>query len=315
MTMKIAITVDIHHAPPQRPGKTQSTDKAIIQSMMVRVLSREPDLMIVAGDIGESLSGIKWFRNSIKIFADMCQGETLLAALLGNHDIWTNGRISSLELWERVLPEIIEKFGIFYLEKKNLIIDGVAIVGSYLHYDYSSQDYKGLAFEAIRDKFPDLTPEEFMLQFHCERQNFPDLTHEQFYARYKYQSNNDGEFLNGLPPDPTFAKQIGRGFCERLQAAEDDPAVHSIVIVTHVACMPSQITRHPYNLKWSIGTPYFGNISHSEFILGLTKVKHIISGHTHNKMHSMVTFNDGHEVPVQVIEAEYGNPSAIMIEV
>lgn len=306
--MKIAITADIHHAPG-------FTSKATIQSMMVRVLSREPDLIIIAGDIGETQTHLSCFRNALKAITGVCDPDAHITTLLGNHDIWSNGNPTSLELWETTLPQVIKEEIIGYLEKRSWVQNGVAVVGSYLHYDYSSQDYKGIAADSIRNKFPDLSDEEFKARYHCKREDFPELTLDQYYARYKYLINNDGKFLIGLPPDPVFAKQIGEAFEKRLQAAEDDPDIHSIVIVTHVPCMPSQITRHPYNLGWSIGTPYFGNLSHSDFILGLTKVKHIVSAHSHNKMESVVTFNDNHKVPVVVLEAEYGDPTAIMIEV
>jgi len=284
--MKIAITADIHHAPG-------FTSKATIQSMMSRILSHNPDLVIAAGDIGETSVGTSWFSNAL---FELSRG-TKCAAVLGNHDIWTKrASTSSLYLWESVLPKIMDDLGIFYLERNNWVQDGIAIVGSYLHYDYSAQDHKGLGVGYIT-------------------QCFPDWSFDEYYERMKKHSNNDGKFLIGLPSDKDFAQTIGAEFCSRLDTAENDPNVHSIVIVTHVPCMSSQITRHPFNKSWSLGTPYFGNLSHEKFILGLTKVKHIISAHSHNKNESVVTADDGHDIQVQTLEAEYGNPTAIVIEV
>ncbi len=315
--MKIAITADIHYAPKFATMQftPRFTSKAILQSMMVRMLSREPDLIVLAGDIGETQVNKNYFRKALQVITGVCDSDAHIAAVLGNHDIWSNDHPTSLELWETTLPQVMKEEIVWNLENKNWVKDGVAVIGSYLHYDYSSQDDKGLAVENIHNRFPDLTTEEFEERFRCTRNDFQKLSLEQYYARYKYLANNDGKYLVGLPPDPIFSRQIGEGFRKRLQAAEDDPAVHSIVIVTHVPCMYCQITRHPYNLGWSIGTPYFGNLSHEDFIRGLTKVKHVVSAHSHNKEHSVVTFNDGHEVPVQVIESEYGNPTSIIVEV
>lgn len=303
--MKIAITADWHHAPG-------FTDLAFIRSMVSRILAREPRLIVHAGDIGESQKGINYIRVALRTIAGL---ECDSAGCAGNHDIWTDGVLTSLEIWERILPEIFQQEGCHYLENSNWVQDGVAVVGSYLHYDYSAQDYLGLAVDSINNKFAHLSSEEFFVKFRCKRENFPDLTLEQFYARYKYQVNNDGQFLIGLPSDIAFAQKIGEGFRHRLQAAEDDSDVHGIVIVTHVPCMHEQITRHPFNIGWSLGTPYFGNLSHVDFIMGLTKVKHIVSGHSHQENRNIVTFHDGHEVLVQNLKAEYGEPTALMVEV
>lgn len=316
--MKIAITADIHHEPALRAGcakKTEEgkfTNKATIQKLASEAILLAPDLFIAAGDIGESLEGAQWFRDTLETIAGYHPN---FAAVLGNHDIWTPGAPTSLELFETILPQIMEDVRVHDLEKDNLVQDGVAVIGSYLHYDYSSQDFEGLAIDSIRNKFSHLSDIEFMSRFWRSREDFPDLTPDEYYERYKGPVNKDDLFLIGLPSDIEFARQIGKGFRKRLQAAEDDPDIHSIVIVTHVPCMPSQITRHPYNLGWSLGTPYFGNLSHSDFILELTKVRHIVSGHTHNRTDSMVIFNDGHEVQVQVLEAEYGSPTFVIIEV
>ncbi len=280
--MKIAITGDTHY------GITENTE---LLSMAERLFSTNPDIILHLGDIGETRAGEGLITDCLEML-------NVDAAVLGNHDIWAGGgyKHTSLELWEKILPELLKKSGCCYLEHEIFIKDNVAIVGSYLHYDYSAQDNCGKAVEYIENKYPNMPLEEY-------------------YAVCKNKINNDGIFLTGLLSDISFSKSIGDGFKNRLRWAEMNPTIDDIVIVTHVPCMPSQITRKPNDLDWSIGTPYFGNLSHVEFIKTLTKVKYIISGHSHVGNENIEIFDDGHEVKVINLDSDYNSPTFITLEI
>ena len=78
--------------------------------------------------------------------------------------------------------------GFYYLEHTNIVVGNTAIVGSYLHYDYSAKE-------------PSL--------------NLSD----EYYVERKQKITNDGFYLIGLPDDITFAQQIGVEFRKRLLSA------------------------------------------------------------------------------------------------
>lgn len=280
--MRIAYTADIHNCHDY---------KATLESLAENIFAENPDLIVVGGDIGETRIDVKLFEEVLRILG---KG----AFVLGNHDLWTSPiqMHTSRDLWESILPQIGSDLGWHYLESKNWIQNGVAVVGSYLHYDYSAADPEGAAVTHIRT-------------------NFPDWTTDEYYERMKQRVVNDAKYFTGLPRDKVFAKQIGDAFTKRLLIAENDPEVHSIVVTTHVPCMPSQVTRKPQDWHWSCATAYFGILSHVETIMGCSKVKCVISGHSHHGNRETVEFNDGHQVEVINSDADYGKPTFEIIEV
>ena len=282
--MKIAFTADTHNCPGL-------TDSDMLKILAKGILAESPDLILHGGDVGETRVDIGLFTEVLRILG---KG----ALVFGNHDLWTNAStsITSHDLWMQILPQICEDNGWHYLERKNWIQDGVAVVGSYLHYDYSAADPEGAAVDHIGA-------------------NFPEWTTDEYYERMKKRVVNDAKFFRGLPRDKIFAQQIGQAFEKRLLAAESDPEVHSIVVVTHVPCMPSQITRKPSEWHWSCATAYFGNLSHVEAIMGCSKVKYVLSGHSHQENEAIVEFRDGHKVEVINLGADYGQPDFIIREV
>lgn len=143
---KIAITSDLHlgiTAPQQ------------IAALVTEIAAEQPDLTILAGDLGEP---IERFRACLALFADLPGAKAVLA---GNHDVWAHGQ-QSQDLWERLLPEATRAAGMLWLEDATWRQDGCAVVGSLAWYDYSAVD-PGL---------PPFTPA--------------------YYAIHKRDSNNDG---------------------------------------------------------------------------------------------------------------------------
>lgn len=289
--MRIAFTTDTH--------LVQSNDISTTFEQMEQLSNdmheEKPDLIAHGGDIGEVRIDVDNLREVLNLLLEGGVG------VIGNHDLWTNprsptGTHTSWDLWNNIIPQIFEEEGWHYLEKSNWIQDGVAIVGSYLHYDYSAQDTEGAAVNHIRASFPEWTVDEY-------------------YERMKKRVVNDAKYFTGMPRDKEFAAQVGEQFEQRLLQAEANEEVHTIVIITHVPCMPCQITRKPWEWHWSCATAYFGNLSHVETIMGCSKVKCILSGHSHQDNQNVIKFPDGHLVEVITLGADYADPKFIVVEV
>jgi hypothetical protein len=292
--MKIAFTTDTHLVI----GYDGMTSEAQVTQLRDDIYAEKPDVICHGGDIGEMRLGQRNFTEVLSILGKdiKCMG------VIGNHDLWTNPgpdlpglTTNSATMWAKAIPDMFKDHGWTYLEDQNWIKDGVAIVGSYLHYDYSSADPEGVAANHIKANFPDWTPDEY-------------------YERMKKRVVNDAKFFRGLPRDKDFAKLIGDAFQGRLLAAQEDDSVHSIVIVTHVPCMPCQITRKPHEWHWSCSTAYFGNLSHVETIMKCSKVKHILSGHSHQENRTTVQLDDG-IAKVVTLGSDYGAPKFEIIEI
>lgn len=292
--MKIAFTTDTHLVIDY-VGMT--TEEQVL-TLRDEMCAENPDVIAHGGDVGEMRLGQHNFSKVLQILGEDKKIECVGVA--GNHDLWTNPSAIASKgsdvLWSETIPTIFGEHGWHYLEQNNWIKDGVAIVGSYLHYDYSSADPEGAAVNHIRASFPDWTP-------------------DQYYERMKKRTVNDAKFFRGLPRDKEFAKLIGDAFEKRLLAAQNDESVHSIVLITHVPCMPCQITRKPFDWHWSCATAYFGNLSHAETIMSCSKIKFILSGHSHQGNRNLVEFSEGQMVDILTLGSDYGKPLFEIIEV
>jgi len=276
--MKISITADLHYG---------ITDVSEIRSMAKRMSAESPDVVVLAGDLAETVLDPGRFSDLLIIFRMEIPGTPILV-VIGNHDLWCSKRANydSKDLWTRQLPNMTKASQCFWLEGENWSRDGVAIVGSYLHYDYSAQDKVGWS---------------------------STLPHE-YLAKNKRKVNADCKYMRGLPDDITFAREIGEGFRQRLLEAQDDPSIESIVVATHVPCVEQLISREPHNPEWSIATSYFGNLSHQDVIFGCDKVRWVVSAHSHKEISAAFDSPKG-KVQLFNLGSHYHKPEYKTIEV
>ena len=277
--MKIIITADTHFG---------ITSVQSLEKMAKQIAVQEPDAIIIAGDIAESLSGPKKFSKCLKLFRRFINCPILI--ILGNHDLYAHGDAphNSLQLWETILKNKAKKIDdIIWLEDDNYIIDDVAIVGSYLHYDYSVKCKMGPT--------SGLTPA--------------------FFIHNKPEVIADGKFHHGLPSDIAFSRQIGEAFKFRLQVAQENPIVKHIIVATHVPCLDSLVTYKNQDYSWAICTPYFGNITYEKDILKCSKVEHVVSAHSHQGYYHKIQRNGMNSVNAHCLDSDYYYPTFLTIEV
>lgn len=275
--IKVAVTADLHLG---------ITPIAAIEAVADKMASEDPDVIVLAGDIAESRIDYELFHRCVSCFreknttSDRKYGVPV-QTIVGNHDLWVGDSriLDSLDLWEFR--------GKSSLEIENWVKDGVAIVGSYLHYDYSARDTTGVTSAFGTD----------------------------YFAANKGRVNNDGHYLEGLPSDIEFADSIGSKFMSRLQQAQNDNSIDSIVVITHVPCVEQQITRRPFDMAWSLGTPYFGNITYQDQIMGCSKVTNIVSAHSHVGVDVTVDRDDAASVRIINLDSDYHKPSYVVCDV
>src|SRR5579859_5634498 len=111
-TPTIVITSDLHL------GITKETH---IRQLAEQIEIEQPDLTVLAGDIGEGLHN---FSACLSIFSRL---PGAVAVLAGNHDVWARGHHSQ-DIWERHLPEAVRDAGMLWLEDSIWRQDGVAVV-------------------------------------------------------------------------------------------------------------------------------------------------------------------------------------------
>jgi 3',5'-cyclic AMP phosphodiesterase CpdA len=255
------------------------TGKYQLQALVEDITAIHPDLTILAGDIGE---GLPKFVACLGLFSGV---PGMVGVLAGNHDIWARYGYASKDLWECRLPEEVRSAGMLWLEDMVWRLDGLAVVGSLAWYDYSAAVRRGQSPE--------------------------------FYAANKARYNADGLYINWQWEDAEFARRLGDQLVARLDQIESEATVRSCLVATHVPLVEEQISRRPWDRRWSVGNAYFGNLTLGRRVLQYRKVEAIISGHTHVGRQGRTArpyFPDMAPVSVAVVPSDYNKPSFVTVE-
>lgn len=265
-TPTIIVTSDLHLG---------ITKEVRIKQLAEHIETEQPDLTVLAGDIGEDLDN---FRSCLGLLSHL---PGTVAVLAGNHDVWARGGHSSRDLWERLLPEAVRDAGMLWLEDEIWRQDGVAVVGSIGWYDYS----------AVDPTIPPHPPE--------------------YFAAQKRKYNMDAMYVDWPWSDSEFAALVGDALWARLSQLEADPEVSSVLAVTHVPVFDVQMARKPADPRWGFSNAYFGNLTLGQRILQSNKLRAVVSGHTHVGRTGRVTrphASDLLSIPASVLASDYNNP-------
>ncbi len=253
------------------------TENDLLNQLGTTIAAQRPDLTVLAGDLGEPLEN---FTECLRIFAGL---PGTVAVLPGNHDVWARDGAQSQELLEQTLPSETQSAGMLWLEDAVWRADDLAVAGSMAWYDYSAAD-------------PSLPA------------NMRD------FALMKRMLNNDSRYVNWPWTDPEVANRLGAALEQRLSALEADPTIHTVVVVTHVPLVEVQMRRRPDDVTWGISNAYFGNLTLGERVLRFSKVRAVISGHTHIGMAGQVDRAGMAPVAVAVVPSDYGVPRALVYD-
>ena len=265
---RIIVTSDLHLG---------ITTEQELRALAGRIAAEEPDLTVLAGDIGEGLANI---RDCLRIFEHL---PGRVGVLMGNHDLWRHGN-DSQTLWDVQLPQAARDAGMIWLEDDIWRADNVAVVGSMAWYDYSAVD-------------PAVPPHP-----------------ADWFAANKAQYNPDAIYINWKWSDLEMAQMLGDAMVARMHTLEDDPTVRAVMAVTHMPLYRVQMFYRPGDLRWGTGSAYFGNMTLGQRLLPMSKLRRVISGHTHIGREGVVTRPDLPPLPVWVIPSDYHNPVYLTVE-
>jgi predicted phosphohydrolase len=245
---------------------------SVLEKFTDTLAELKPDCLVVAGDVGE---GIEHFENMLTLLEKLPCPRLILT---GNHDLWKNAGKNSQELWETVLPKITRDHGAIWLEGENWVQGGIGICGTNGWYDYSARD--------------------------------PSLPYtSQDYVSKKANHILDGSLILWQWTDIEFANQIGDAFEQRLAQLETDESVREILVVTHVPPFEEGILRKPNKRHWNFSNAYFGNFTLGQRIMKYSRVRRVVSGHTH--IGKTTTIGN---IDMCVLPSDYGRPAYLMID-
>jgi predicted MPP superfamily phosphohydrolase len=127
--LRIAVTADLHFGTRHTAGVRTTHD------LVTRLRELNPDLLILAGDIGAGDD----FDRCLELFEPLSARK---ATVPGNHDIWVrsdDARGDSFDVYDRHLPAVCRAHGFVYLDHEPLLLpeSDLAVVGSINWYDYT----------------------------------------------------------------------------------------------------------------------------------------------------------------------------------
>jgi calcineurin-like phosphoesterase family protein len=271
---KIVITSDLHL------GITKAAE---IEPLVGAIVAERPDLTIIAGDIGE---GETCIRDCLALFKGL-PGE--MAALGGNHDVWTLsapwklGGPDSQTMWEQVVPGAVRDAGMRWLEGEDWRAGGLAVAGTIAWYDYS-----GAA--------EDIPPQG-----------------EEYWVEFKRSLHPDAKYINWPWSDVEFATARGNDLMARLSALEADPSVETVLLVTHVPIFREQLVIKEDIPRWGYGNAFFGNLTLGEQVRGTSKLRAVVSGHTHIAVKATTAHASG-RLPAWVTASDFHKPSYVVYD-
>lgn len=234
------------------------------------MLVHNPDIILIAGDTGEPAED---FDKCLSLFSGLpCP----IGIVIGNHDVYATDGKHSEDLWVNILPGIVKKHGLIWMEEENIVIGDTAFVGTLAWYDYSSKD----------PHYP--LPDDYF-----------------FLNKKKFVS--DGKYINWKRKDTEFAAELRDGLLKRLSRAEEDPNIKKVVVVTHVPLFREQMVG--YSSDDRVADAYFGNMTLGKDVMNFSKVTDVISGHTHRPVEKKLG-----NINVRIVPGDYRKPEFILLE-
>ena len=270
---KIVITSDLHH------GITRLDEIAQLRN---EIADESPDLMLIAGDIGEGVERIEACLNEFKTL------NCPVGVIAGNHDLWLRDYTiirDSAHLMDEYLPQMVRNHGMHWMENEVIQLGDVAVIGTLGWYDYSR---RVLSKETMR-----LTASDYQL--------------------IKPRFNNDGNYVRWIDKrtDVDFANSLGEALETCLVKIERDPKVREVLVITHVPAFSEQLVSMPGDHP--IADSYFANLTLGSRLLKYPKVRTVISGHTHREVPLQTIRTADRDIEIATIGSDYRHPKYITI--
>jgi hypothetical protein len=228
-----------------------------------------PDAAIVAGDLAESLADL---TRCLKLLRESLSCPVWV--LPGDHDFWARPPYDSRWLYRELLPKAVAGAGCNWLEGSAFLVQDIAIAGTVAWYDYSSASMAGMVSD---------------LEF----------------AQKKYLYNADALRIDWEWADPEFAGMVSAPFLATLDHLQQNPAVRSIVVVTHFPIFEQQLNR---DMLHGFASAYAGNLTLGRKVAAYGKVSHVVAGHTHVPREGYLLRESGPPLAIRVLPGDYEKP-------
>jgi predicted phosphohydrolase len=262
--MRLIVTADLHYDIARSKAPTEH-----LASMINR--AGADALMIVGDTCGRDL-GI--LRCCFDLF-DSFPGRVFFVA--GNHDIWTFGG-DSLVRYEQELAEVCESAGVWYLDARPYLRDGIALVGSLGWYDYAFRRAElGIPMRFYEHKVAPGAAAR-LEEYGRLLDDRHDLTDAMLDITTRWM---DGVYVHLPMSDPEFTRLLRDRMAEHLQSVASD--ARQIVVGIHHLPFEAMV-RHTGKPNWDFANAFMGSPLFGELLLSVPNVHYVLCGHTHRPL-------------------------------
>lgn len=241
--MILAFTSDFHI-------DTSKENFMILKRIKQKLELKNPDVFIIAGDIGAYLSSV---QDALSVFRNLDLKKIFIP---GNHDIWKEGNGSSYEKYFSLLPEIARENNFIPLWLKPIVINGIGFCGSMGWYDYSLRNSK------MRFTVKDYIHKEYNGSMWMDKQN----------ANFVNQKKR--------MKDTEITELLYRRFVNDCESIYRNS--RKIVVVFHHVPFKEMLL-YKNRPDWDYFSAFMGSEKFGKYLLRKNKVKLVISGHQHLK--------------------------------
>lgn len=266
--MRLIVTADLHYDIARSQAPTEH---------LASVINRAgADALMIVGDACGRDASI--LRRCFDLF-DSFPGRIFFVA--GNHDIWTYGG-DSLDRYERELAEVCDAAGVWYLDARPYVQDGIGLVGSLGWYDYAFRhEDLGVPMRFYEHKVAPGAAAR-LEEFQHLVNGHHDLTDAMLEIAARWM---DGVNVHLPMSDAEFTRRLRDRMAEHLRAVASD--ARQIVVGIHHLPFGAMVhrSRKP---NWDFASAFMGSPVFGELLLSVPKVRYVFCGHTHRVLRTKV---------------------------
>ncbi len=262
--MRLIVTADLHYDILRSQRPTERLAEEINRA--------GGDALIIVGDACGRDPGI--LRRCLHLF-DSFPGRVFFVA--GNHDIWT-GQGNSLDRYERELATVCEEAGVWYLDARPYVQDGVALIGSCGWYDYSFRHEElGIPMRFYEHKVAPGAAAR-LEEYGRLLDDRHDVTDAMLEITTRWM---DGVNVHLPMSDGEFTRRLRDRMAAHLRAVAGE-ARQIVVAIHHVPF--AEMVHRSGRPNWDFANAFMGSPLFGELLLSVAEVRYVFCGHTHRPL-------------------------------
>lgn len=261
--MRIAITADLHYDVRR--------SRVPAEALAQRVHETPCDALVLLGD--SAGADLEVFGDCLRLFADLPARKLLVP---GNHCLWCHKEETSIERYERLIPEVAAAEGFSVLDAAPVFLGTTALIGSVGWYDYSlCEKSLGIPVDFYREKISPGAARYYGGYDELLAKYADVITERQMSLGARWM---DGWRCRLGMTDEEFLARL----LERLEAQLRDVSHSAQRIVVFLHHLPfAQLVPADRPDRFAFAAAYMGSTKLGELLLRYEKVTEVYCAHSH----------------------------------